>query len=141
MPDQPHGHLGEDGWRESSRTPRRAPARRRAPRAPAALVEFALFDHLVCPDQHSRRNRQPEPLGRPYIDDQVKSYRLFHWQFARFSSSQNLVHEGRGPPSKLGTIRAIAHQATGLHKSRQAEDRREAMFRCNMRNLSLEHGS
>src|SRR4029450_12925935 len=28
-PDQPHGHLGEDSWRESSRTPRRAPAQRR----------------------------------------------------------------------------------------------------------------
>jgi hypothetical protein len=25
-PDQPHGHLGGDGWREFSRTPRRAPA-------------------------------------------------------------------------------------------------------------------
>jgi hypothetical protein len=31
-PDQSHGHLGEDGWRERSRTPRGAPAPR--PRVP-----------------------------------------------------------------------------------------------------------
>src|SRR4030095_4337691 len=36
-PDQPHGHLGGDGWRESSRTPRRAPAPR--PRAPGPCTK------------------------------------------------------------------------------------------------------
>jgi hypothetical protein len=37
-------------------------------RPAAALVEHGLLDDLVGPDQHCRRDRQPEPLGRPYID-------------------------------------------------------------------------
>ena len=32
-PDKPHEHLVEDGWRESTGTPRRAPAKRRMRRA------------------------------------------------------------------------------------------------------------
>ena len=42
-PDQPHGHLGEDGWRESSRPELLAAC----PEESAALVEHALFEHLV----------------------------------------------------------------------------------------------
>jgi hypothetical protein len=45
--DQPQRHLGWDGWRESSRPELWAVRSQEL----AALVEHALFDHLVGPDQ------------------------------------------------------------------------------------------
>jgi len=53
----------------------------------AALVEHGLLDELVRSHQHRWWDRQPETLGRPYIDDQIKPYGLFHRQVARLSSS------------------------------------------------------
>src|SRR5262245_21073433 len=118
----------------SSRTKRQDKSRA-VPYGRPRLVEHELFNDLVGPDQHGRRNRQPESLGRPYIDGQVKSYGLFYWQVTRLSSSQNLVHEGSGAAPKLGTVRAIGHQASGFRKRGQSEDRREAMFRGYLHDL------
>jgi hypothetical protein len=35
----------------------------------AALVEHALFEHLVGPREHRRRNRQPKGLRGLEVDD------------------------------------------------------------------------
>jgi hypothetical protein len=72
------------------------------------------LNDLIRPQQERRRDRQPEFLGRPYIDDQVKPYGLFHRQFAWLSSFQNLVHKGRGLPPQFGPVRAIAPAAASV---------------------------
>jgi len=44
-PDPPHGHLG--GWMAGGSL-----AEDRCTQELAALVEHALLDHMVCPQQH-----------------------------------------------------------------------------------------
>jgi hypothetical protein len=46
----------------------------------AALVEHALFDHVVRPPQHRRRNRQAQSLGGLEIDHQLELRRLLYWE-------------------------------------------------------------
>jgi hypothetical protein len=41
--------------------------------------QHALFDDVIGSDQYRWRNREPEPLSRLHIDDQVKPCWLFHW--------------------------------------------------------------
>src|SRR5262249_57456327 len=96
------GGCGGEGRRESGK--RVAP-----PRGTGGVARAWSLDQLVGSHQHRWRNRQPETLGRPDIDYQIKPYGLFDRQFARFSSSQDLVHESRGPSPEFGTVWTIGH--------------------------------
>jgi hypothetical protein len=44
------------------------------------LVEHGLFDDLVRPPQHRRRDREAERLGGFEVDDQLELRRLLDWQ-------------------------------------------------------------
>src|SRR4030095_10401050 len=46
----------------------------------AALVEHGLLDQLVRSHQNGWRDRQPETLGRFYIDDQVETDGVLPWR-------------------------------------------------------------
>jgi len=46
----------------------------------AALVERALFDHLICPPEHRWRNREPEGLGGLQVDHQLELRGLLDWE-------------------------------------------------------------
>ncbi len=47
-------------------------------------------DHLVCPQQHRLRNRQPECLRGLEIDDQLELRRLLDGEISRPGSFENL---------------------------------------------------
>jgi hypothetical protein len=60
---------------------------------------LALFNHLIRPRQHIRRNRQPDLLRRFQIDDELKLRRLLDREIGRLCVVQNLVNiSGSAPP-------------------------------------------
>jgi hypothetical protein len=50
-----------------------------------------LFNHLVSDRDQRLTDCQPECLGGPEVDDQVKFDRLHDWQFSRFLTFQDKV--------------------------------------------------
>src|SRR2546425_8792175 len=82
---------------------------------PTTLVEHALFDDVVRPPQHRRRDRQAERLRRLEVDDQLELRWLLDGQIAGLRTLENLVHVGRGAPEQVSTVRSIGHQAPGIH--------------------------
>src|SRR4030095_7418895 len=61
----------------------------------------ALLDHLVRPQQHRLRDREPERLGRLGVDDQLEFSRLLHGEVSRLRALQDLVYVGRGAPIQI----------------------------------------
>ena len=55
--------------------------------APCSL----LFDDLVRPEQHVRRNREADLLRRLEIDDKVDLINPLHWQVLRFDTGKNAL--------------------------------------------------
>jgi hypothetical protein len=45
-----------------------------------------ILDNLVRPEQHGRRNREADLLGRLEIDDQLEFRGSFHWKIPRVDS-------------------------------------------------------
>src|SRR5262249_17629540 len=78
----------------------------------AALVEDGLFDHLVRPPQHRRRDRQAEGLGRLEVDHELELQRLRHGQVAG--------------PCSLEDLDVISTLASSLASTRLAPQRRRA---------------
>jgi hypothetical protein len=58
----------------------------------AALVEHALLDELICPDQHRLRDREAERLGGLEVDDQLELRGLLHWKIRRLCAPEDSVH-------------------------------------------------
>ena len=50
-----------------------------------ALVEHRLFDDLIGPQQHRRRDGEPEGLRGLHVDDQLELRRLLDWRSAGFA--------------------------------------------------------
>ena len=65
---------------------------------PAALVEHALLDHVVCPPQNRLRNRQPDGLGGLEVDHQLKLRRLLDGKVGGLGALENLVYVNSGAP-------------------------------------------
>ena len=64
-----------------------------------------LFDHLIRPRQHVRRNRQTDLLGGFQIDDELELFRLLHRQVSRLGAFQNLVHICGGAAVQVEIVR------------------------------------
>jgi len=45
-----------------------------------------LLDHLVCPRQHVRRDRETDLLGSFQIDHKLELLRLLDWQLGRLGA-------------------------------------------------------
>src|SRR5262245_11098199 len=97
-----------------------------------------LFDHLICPRQQRRRDRQAERLGRLEIDDQLELSWLLHRQVARVSALQNSVDIDGGAPPYMRAVWTIAQQASPLHPESVWIHSWQLCFRCQRNNLS--HG-
>jgi hypothetical protein len=82
----------EDGWRESSRPELLAVCSQKL----AALVEHALLDHLVGSHQNRVRDRQPERLGCPEVDDQLELRGLLDREVGGLGALEDLVDVARG---------------------------------------------
>ena len=57
--------------------------------ATRSLVEHALFDHQVRPQQQRVRNRQAERFGSLEIDHEFELGRLHDWQVRRLFALEN----------------------------------------------------
>ena len=62
----------------------------------------ALLDHLVGPQQHRLRNRQPEGLRRLEVDDQLELGGLLDGEIGRLGALEDLVHVSGRAPKDLG---------------------------------------
>ena len=84
------------------------------PQEPAALVEHALLDDLVRPQQQRLRDVEPERLRGLQIDDEVELCRLLHGQVCRLGALQDSVNVDCSTSFHLGSIYSIGHEATWL---------------------------
>ena len=62
------------------------------------------FDHLICPRQHVRRNRQADLLCGFEIDDEIEFRRLLDRKIGGFSAFQDLVDIHGGAPVQVEKV-------------------------------------
>src|SRR5713101_6573182 len=55
--------------------------------------QHALLDHLIRPQQHRRRDREPERLGGLHVDHQIELGGLLDGQILGLHTLEDLVHE------------------------------------------------
>ena len=68
------------------------------------LTAHLLFNHLIRPRQHIRRNRQADLLRGFQIDDQLELCRLLDGQIGGLGAFQNLVHIRSGAAGQVGEV-------------------------------------
>jgi len=86
----------------------------------AALVEHALFDHLICPEKEWLRDGQPERPRGLEVDDQLESSRLLDGQICGLRAFENLVDESHRLAPGVRKVNTVANQATGFGELRKA---------------------
>src|SRR5262249_19772855 len=69
-----------------------------------------LFNDLIGPGQHRRRDRQPEGLSRFEVHDELKGRGLFDREIEWAGPSQDLVYKHRNAPNEVLVIGAVGHQ-------------------------------
>src|SRR5262245_44074679 len=79
------------------------------PQEPTALVEDGLFDEVICPPEHRRRNRQAKRFCGLEVDDELESCGLLDGQVGRPRALQDLVHIMRRPAKLSVVAQAIGH--------------------------------
>src|SRR5712692_6107234 len=99
----------------------RRPARRGRPAA-------SSLDHLVRAREERRRNRQPQRLCGPEIDDQLELRRALYGQVARLGTAQDLVDVGGGAPELVRQARTIGHEEAGLRERSPDRNARQAVL-------------
>src|SRR5215470_4401110 len=92
-----------DGWRESSRGRLRAGAGRGG--------GARLLDELVGADEDGLRDREPESLGSPQIDDQIEFRGLLDRQITGLGTFENFVDVKGQALVKQWLVRPIGHEA------------------------------
>src|SRR3981189_838687 len=89
-----------------------------------------LPDHLVCPLQQRRRNRQAEGLGRLEVDHQLELGRLQYRQLSRLGALQDASSVDSGLTIRIGNAGAVAHQAAERGELTPLINRRNPMECC-----------
>jgi hypothetical protein len=105
----------------------------------AALVEHALFNHLVCPQHQRVRNRQAERFRGPHVDDQLKLGRLLDREITWLRSLENLIHVAGSPAEHVDEVGGIHDQPASLDEWRPSVDRWEPMPRHKAHDLLSMH--
>src|SRR5215831_1985512 len=77
------------------------------------LPYHSLLDHLVRLQQHARRDREPEGLGRLQVEDELKLHRLLDGQVGGLGAFEELVHIGSGAAEEVTYAWSIGHQTVG----------------------------
>src|SRR5262245_37558268 len=114
---RPHGHLGCDGWRESSRLELWAVYEQEL----ATLVEHGLLDDLIRPQQQRLRDRESERLGSFHVDHELELPRLLDGEISWFCALENPVNvAGRAIEEILGVC-SIRHESAFFGPATQFE--------------------
>src|SRR5262249_28620211 len=74
-----------------------------------------LFDHLIRPRQHIRRNCQADLLRGLEIDDQLELLRLLDREISGLCAFQNLVHIRSSAPEQIVNVWAVGHEPPVFH--------------------------
>jgi hypothetical protein len=96
----------------------------------AALVEHALFDHLICPQEKRLRDRQPECLCRLEVDHESEAGGLLYRKIPRPDALEDSSDQRTGSPPQVAIVRPVDHETTGLGKLALPEDRRQLTLQC-----------
>src|SRR5262245_7922240 len=89
-----------------------------------------LFNHLICPPEHRRRDRQANGLRGLQVHCQIELRRLFDWKVSGLGPFENAVHEVPGPSELIRVTRPVAHEQAGLRIFlRQAQGRQAVLDR------------
>src|SRR5262249_37373388 len=70
----------------------------------------SLFDEVICPPEHRRRNGQAKRFRGLEVDDELESCGLLDGQVGRPCALQDLVHVMRRPPKLRVVAQAIGHE-------------------------------
>src|SRR5207245_10962510 len=96
----------------------------------AALVEHALLDDLVCPQQQRLRDREPESLGGLEVEGERKARRPLDRNLRRWRATQDLDRERSGLGIHRHHLRPVGNQAAVLLITGERDERRQTMARC-----------
>src|SRR4029077_19741830 len=89
------------GWRGRPPT-----AARPSPCSPRA----SSLDHLVCPLQERRRDRQAEGPCGLQVDDELELRRPLDREVSRLSALEDPLREARGAAIVVGVVHSVDHQ-------------------------------
>src|SRR5262249_20540281 len=89
------------------------------------LPYHSLLDHLVRLQQHARRDREPEGLGRLQVENELKLHWLLDGQVGRLGACENLVHVGGRAAEEVTYAWSIGHQPAGHGPSPSVEYARQ----------------
>ena len=73
------------------------------------VQRLGLVGQLVRAREQRRRDRQPERLGDPDVNDQLELSRLLDGEVGGLCPLQDLVHEGGSPPEEEDAARPVGH--------------------------------
>src|SRR5919198_1711632 len=76
----------------------------------------ALLDDLGGLHQDFLGDGQPEGLGSLEVDDEVELGGLLYWEISGFGALEDFVDEGRRPTVLVRLVRAVGHEARGVHE-------------------------
>ena len=76
----------------------------------AALVEHALLDHLVRPQQQGLRDCEAEGLGGLKVDHQLELRRLFDRQVRGLGALEDFVDVGGGTAEQIWNVRTVGYE-------------------------------
>src|SRR5262249_50993295 len=91
---------------------------------------------LIRPCEEGRWDRQAEGLGGLEIDDQLELRWLLDRKISWAGALQDPVHVTRGVSPKVGSVRAVRHQAAGVRILLRSEDGRQPVLLGECRNLA-----
>src|SRR5215475_10908860 len=104
----------------------------------------SLFDEVICPPEHRRRNGQAKRFRGLELDDELESCRLLDGQVGRPCALQDLVHVMRRPPKLSVVAQAIGHEATSLGEPSRAAHGWKTVLCCQFRDalpVSTDHSA
>src|SRR5262245_24017180 len=129
MPDQESSHV-QSVQRARSYEGRGSPAKPSAARRSwPRWSSTCLFDEMICPPEHRRRNGQAKCFRGLEVDDELESCGLLNRQVGRPCTLQDLVHVMRRPPKLSVVAQAIGHESASLGEpSRAAHGRKTVLY-------------
>ena len=98
-----------------------------SPLTPNAL---RLFDHLIRPYQHVRRNRQTDLLRRLQVNHHLEFHGLLDGKIGGLGALEDSVDEAGRLAAEVQVVDAIRDEATGLGARAEVEEERQAVPGC-----------
>ena len=83
---------------------------------PSALVEYALLDYLVRPQQERLGDGQTQSLGGLEVDHKLELGGLLDGEVARLGALQNLAYKDGRAPVHVRQTRSVSHDTACLCK-------------------------